>query len=70
MSKQISSVEFLEIQLIKNGIITNSDLKQAKEMHKQEIEDAYWAGWAGLGEDTKNYPSEDCNGYYTKKFEQ
>jgi hypothetical protein len=35
MSKQ-SSVEFLEIQLIKNGIITNRDLKQAKTMHREE----------------------------------
>ena len=31
-----SSVEFLTMQLIKNGIITYEDLKQAKVMHKQE----------------------------------
>lgn len=41
MSKQSkikqSSIEFLEIQLIKNGIITNRDLKQAKAMHKEEL---------------------------------
>ena len=32
-----SSVEFLTMQLIKNGIITNDDLRQAKAMHKEEM---------------------------------
>lgn len=31
-----SSVEFLTMQLIKNSIITNDDLRQAKAMHKDE----------------------------------
>lgn len=35
-NKKQSSVEFLTMQLIKNGIITNDDLRQAKVMHKEE----------------------------------
>lgn len=67
MSKQISSVEFLEIQLIKNGIITNIDLKQAKEMHKQEIEDAF-----ECGEMFTHWPLSmpDFDEYYKQTFEQ
>lgn len=38
-----SSVEFLTIQLIKNGIITNDDLQQANAMHKEEIMEAHYA---------------------------
>jgi len=67
MNKQISSVEFLEIQMIKNGMIVYNDIIKAKEMHKQEIEAAYWAG---VDEDKMIYPSEDCNGYYNQTFEQ
>ena len=65
MSKQISSVEFLEIQLIKNGIITNSDLKQAKEMHKQEIEDAF-----KHGELPPLFVNLNAKDYYNQTFEQ
>jgi len=36
-----SSVEFLTMQLIKNGIITYEDLKRAKSRHKKEIMYAY-----------------------------
>lgn len=36
-NKKQTAVEFLELQLIKNSIITNNDLKQAKEMEKQQI---------------------------------
>lgn len=39
-----TSVEFLELQLIKNSIITNNDLKKAKEMAEQELKDAYKHG--------------------------
>ena len=35
-----SSVDFLTMQLIKNGIITYEDLKQAKAMHWIEIVNA------------------------------
>jgi TPP-dependent pyruvate/acetoin dehydrogenase alpha subunit len=62
ISKQ-SSIEFLEFQIIKNGIITNSDLKQAKAMHKQEIEDAYKA-------DLDMCSEQDAEDYYTQTFEQ
>lgn len=39
-----SSVEFLTMQLIKNGIITNDDLQQAKAMHKEEHFNTWWHG--------------------------
>lgn len=59
-----SSVEFLTMQLIKNGIITNEDLKQAKAMHKEEIENA-------LQEfnDIK-LSDEICYEYYNKTFDK
>ena len=59
-----SSVEFLTIQLIKNGIITNDDLQQAKAMHKEEIrktindtQESFWG---------VNYQSFDD--YYNETF--
>ena len=36
-----NSIEFLNRQLINNGVITNNDLKQATEMHKEEIAKSY-----------------------------
>ena len=39
-----TAVEFLELQLIKNSIITNNDLKKAKEMETQQLKDAYQHG--------------------------
>lgn len=39
-----TAVEFLELQLIKNSIITNNDLKKAKEIEKQQLKDAYKHG--------------------------
>ena len=63
MSKQISSVEFLEIQLIKNGSIYYNDIIKAKAMHKQEIKDAVNSlkqlSWVDKGED-----------YYKQTFEK
>lgn len=39
-NKKQTAVEFLELQLIKNSIITNNDLKKARQMEKQQIIDA------------------------------
>lgn len=65
MSKQ-SSVEFLEIQMIKNGTIVYNDIKKAKQMHKEEILDAFVAGdERGTGEIPFN-----CEQYYNQTFEQ
>lgn len=40
-NKKQTAVEFLELQLIKNSIITNNDLKKAKEIETQQIMDAF-----------------------------
>lgn len=66
-----SSVEFLTLQLIKNGIITNNDLKIAKEMHKEEIEDAYDKGCYDEYEyHINNESRKNSEIYYNETFEK
>lgn len=61
MSKQ-TAVEFLELQLIKNSIITNNDLKQAKQMEKEQLLDMGYQ-FAVFGEDNpEQYYNETFGG--------
>ena len=75
-----SSIEFLTMQLIKNGIITNDDLRQAKAMHKEESIDTYIDGMfkgqelylsehkKTLDINTINYCVKVGEQYYNEKF--
>jgi hypothetical protein len=42
--------------------------EQAKAMHKEEIENAWWAGCDEGASPRIIFPSEDCNGYYNETF--
>ena len=42
--------------------------EQAKAMHKEEIEKAWWAGCDESLSNNIIHPSEDCNGYYNETF--
>lgn len=71
-----SSIEWLESkvkQMIQNGgdadlLGVLSHIKQAKSMHKEEIENAWWAGCDEGASPHIIFPSEDCNGYYNQTF--
>ena len=61
-----SSVEWFLDELIKEGYIKRlpvTQFKQAKAMHKEEIEDAYWEG----GQDVPSNEKQ-CQDYYKEKF--
>lgn len=46
----------------------NSYLLEAEQIHKQEIENAWWSGHDEGTSSNKIYPSEDCNGCYNETF--
>ena len=60
-----TAVEWLVSQLNKEGfaqVVTDEELEQAKEMEKEQIEDAYRTGWI-------NYlPDKDSKEYYNQTF--
>ena len=59
-----SSVEWLEAELKKIPFVKVDEVfKQAKAMHKDEIEEAYWEGGIDI-------PSNDqhCQQYYNETF--
>lgn len=60
-----SSIDFLVQKLAENGIIHSFDINEAKEMHKQEIEDAYFDG----GEDVP-LTKQRCEEYYKNTYEK
>jgi hypothetical protein len=61
-NKKQSSIEWLAEIVSKMGYISTDILEQAKEMHKQDIEDAWLDGVA-------NWDSEkEAEQYYTKTF--
>ena len=63
-----NSIDWLVEQLKKQGFLYDLDIEQAKAMHKDEIESAWWTGCDEGASTNKIYPSEDCNGYYNETF--
>ena len=65
MEKKQSSIDWLENQLKKRYSLMNSEplFEQAKAMHKEEIQYAYWEG----GMD-KPKGSKECEQYYNEAF--
>ena len=65
MEKKQSSIDWLENQLKKRYSLMNSEplFEQAKAMHKEEIQYAYWEG----GMD-KPKGSKECEQYYNETF--
>ena len=63
-----SSVEWLISQQKHNQLFDIETIEQAKAMHKEEIEKAWWAGCDESLSNHIIHPSEDCNGYYNETF--
>jgi hypothetical protein len=69
----MTSIEWLEEKLIDNGVNFLSEefefIKQAKEMHKAEIEDAFQDGkWDWNEHITNGTESKDLEQYYKETF--
>ena len=67
-NKKQSSIDWFQEQIIKivNGTCELSEIQifeQAKEMHKDEVEDAYFKGYADNMNDEGDFEQ-----YYTKTF--
>jgi hypothetical protein len=65
MSKQ-TAVEWLVSILNKEGfapVLTNEEIQQAKQMEKEQIENAYWDG----GQDVPMI-SKQCEQYYNETY--
>lgn len=65
MSKQQTAVEWL-VEQMKYDFISYPDeiIEQAKEMEKEQIENAYLAGYEDWGNDNRT------NVYYTETYEK
>ena len=64
---QQTAVDWLEDVYNTQGHILPSQFEQAKQMEREQIEKAWWAGHDARNE-TIIHPSEDCNGYYTQTY--
>lgn len=62
-----TAVEWLIEQLKKQGFLYDLDIEAAKQMEKEQIEKAWWAGHDARNE-TIIHPSEDCDGYYNETY--
>ena len=58
----------LGLQAITFYIDHAEEIAEAKAMHKEEIEKAWWAGCDESLSNNIIHPSEDCNGYYNETF--
>lgn len=73
MSKQQTAVELMAEQLPQ---VDWSDpfyaelLKKIKQMEKEQIEKAWWAGHDERDANHMIYPSEDCNQYYNETYDR
>jgi hypothetical protein len=65
----MTSIEWLEEKIFIIGVDLLSEefefIKQAKEMHKQEIENAYWDGGQDIPMSEKS-----CERYYQETFKK
>jgi hypothetical protein len=61
MMKQKTVVEWLVERLAENGILHSSDINQAKEMEREQIEEAYKA-------DLHPCSDEDAEQYYNETY--
>ena len=61
--KKQTAVEWLEQEMLKPYLSMKEILKQAKEMEKEQIMDAYWDG----GHDVPTHPST-AEDYYNETF--
>ena len=73
---QQTAVKWLSIELQK---VMGTDIfyysikeqvEQAKQMEKEQIEKAWWAGHDERDANHMIYPSEDCNQYYNETYER
>lgn len=65
-----NSVDWLFLKLWdtpKDKLNWNAILKQAKEMHKEEVEDAYGEGYAD-GQYNDDFKYQDSEDYYNETF--
>ena len=66
--KTLTAVEWLVNKIIEeNGLISSKDVKQAKELEKQQIIDANNDGYK-VGRKTKKF--ETAEQYYTQTYEK
>jgi hypothetical protein len=66
----MTSIEWLEQQLFnKQGKFNKSDIEQAKEMHKQEIIDAYHEGEDNIDNDGCTIGRDGAETYYQETFQ-
>ena len=69
MNNKQSSVEWLLDNLhLQHSTKWPEIVERAKAMHKEEIENAWWAGCDESLSNHIIHPSEDCNGYYNETF--
>ncbi len=72
-NKKQSSVDLI---LNAFNLLSDADFKawmlnnydEIKAMHKDEIENSWWAGCDEGASPHIIFPSEDCNGYYNETF--
>jgi hypothetical protein len=60
--KKQTAVEYLQYTYVKTGMLYRTDFKKAKEMEREQIQDAYVTGaYIGRG-DSKTYYEETYGG--------
>ena len=69
MKKQ-TAVEWLVERLAENGILHSSDINQAKQMEREQIEQAFWAGDYNSADfyDARTPHLEACKQYYKQTY--